>query len=498
MLNAVGGNSTANNLGGTGTINADSIFRYSGAAATNTPATLTSSRNLGDIEVTSGALRMLTASVGTAQDLRVSGGTFDLDANTGRTFASISLTGGTLTNGTFATSEAAYTNLQTGTVAGKLTGAKQLIKNSAGTLTLSGNNDYSLSTVVQSGTLAITTSSAFTGTSSLEVTGGTLDLGGTTLNKFITSLTNGGVIQNGTFQRTSVTGWVLHDGTISANLTTTGIGEINLNKSGAGTVVLSGANVYTGGTQIFGGTLQVGSGGSTGALGSGNITNNATLAFNRTGTLNVASVISGSGVVTKSGAGTVTFSGASANTYTNLTTVSGGTLELNKTVGVNAISGAVTVGTGAKLLISASNQVDSGAGDTVTLSGGTIQRGAGVSETFGNLTLTAGSFLDFGGTAEDATFKFGDLTLGSFTLGVSNFLLGNKLQYNAASQAAGQALADTFSFTSSAARGFSYDTGVFTITAIPEPSTVLAALGLVGLMLWPLRRHRGLRRFMQS
>jgi hypothetical protein len=114
------------------------------------------------------------------------------------------------------------------------------------------------------------------------------------------------------------------------------------------------------------------------------------------------------------------------------------------------------------------------------------------------MTLTAGSFLDFGGTAEDATFKFGDLTLGSFTLGVSNFLLGNKLQYNAASQAAGQALADTFSFTSSAARGFSYDTGVFTITAIPEPSTVLAALGLVGLMLWPLRRHRGLRRFMQS
>ncbi|MFM7375042.1 MAG: hypothetical protein ACKO39_07820, partial [Chthoniobacterales bacterium] len=32
-------------------------------------------------------------------------------------------------------------------------------------------------------------------------------------------------------------------------------------------------------------------------------------------------------------------------------------------------------------------------------------------------------------------------------------------------------------------------TSTFTITAIPEPSTVLAAVGLVGLMLWPSRRR---------
>jgi hypothetical protein len=34
---------------------------------------------------------------------------------------------------------------------------------------------------------------------------------------------------------------------------------------------------------------------------------------------------------------------------------------------------------------------------------------------------------------------------------------------------------------------FSYDSGSFTITAIPEPSTYLAAAGLIGLMLWPAR-----------
>ncbi|MBJ7260214.1 MAG: PEP-CTERM sorting domain-containing protein, partial [Chthoniobacterales bacterium] len=31
----------------------------------------------------------------------------------------------------------------------------------------------------------------------------------------------------------------------------------------------------------------------------------------------------------------------------------------------------------------------------------------------------------------------------------------------------------------------------FTITAIPEPSTYVAAIGLLALMLWSLRRKRG-------
>jgi autotransporter-associated beta strand protein len=253
-----GGDAATFHLGTNGTIDPTAILRYSGSSVIGNPALMTTFRDLSDIEVTSGALRLRSFSTGTLQDLRVSGGTMDLDASTARSFTTISLTGGTLANGTFASAETDYTGLEVGTVSGKLTGTgKKLIKNSAGTLTLSSANDYSGKTYVQSGTLAITTTSALASTPTLLVTGGTLDLGGLTLNKYVEELSNGGIIQNGNFERATVTGWVLADGTISANLTTTGIGEINLTKSTAGTVLLSGANNYVGNTTVSAGTLTL-------------------------------------------------------------------------------------------------------------------------------------------------------------------------------------------------------------------------------------------------
>ncbi len=288
-LIASGANSTVNNLGGTGTINADSIFRYAGTAATNTPATLTFNRNIGDLEVTAGALRLLSNAVGTVQDLRVSGGTLDLQGGT-NTFATISLTGGTLANGTYQTSEANFTNLQTGTVSGSLVGTKKLIKNSAGTLTLSGFNNLNNNALeVLAGTVAITTASALNGVSSLDMKGGTLDLGGTTNNKFIT-LTNGSVIQNGTIARTSVTGWTLYDGTISAALTTSGSGTINITKAGSGTLILSGTNAYAGTTTVSAGKLVI-NGDQSASTGAVTVAAGATLGG--TGTIGGATTISG-------------------------------------------------------------------------------------------------------------------------------------------------------------------------------------------------------------
>ena len=202
----------------------------------------------------------------------------------------------------------------------------------------------------------------------------------------------------------------------------------------------------------------------------------------------LASQLAGSNGMTKAGAGTLTFGGSAANTLTGTTTVSAGTLQLNKSASTTAIAGNLEVANGATLLISQSEQVANTS--AVTLSGGTIRRGGDVSEVFGDLNVSAPSFLDFGAANAAGSLSFGTYTE-SALLTVQNFLPGNKLQFasgfNSALLPTGGSLSnENFSFSN----GFTTGTegGYFTITAIPEPSTILAALGLAGLMLWPARR----------
>jgi autotransporter-associated beta strand protein len=220
------------------------------------------------------------------------------------------------------------------------------------------------------------------------------------------------------------------------------------------------------------------------AIGTG-----ATLAVQGGNSTAINSVISGAGGLTKSGAGTLTFAGATANTLSGTTTVSAGTLQLNKSTDVAAIAGNVTVTSGATLLLSSSGNVANTS--VVTLSGGTIRRGGNVSEVFGNLNVSAVSFLDFGAANAAGTLSFGTYTQ-SALLTVQNFLPGNKLQFasgfNSALLPTGGSLSnENFSFSNGFTTGD--EDGYFTITAIPEPSTVLAALGLAGLLLWPARRR---------
>lgn len=197
-----------------------------------------------------------------------------------------------------------------------------------------------------------------------------------------------------------------------------------------------------------------------------------------------------------------------SNNYTGATTVTSGRLELNSTTG-SAAGGttSVSVASGATLLISQSEQVNNSA--AVTLSGGTIQRGSGVTEQMGALDLTTASTINFG-TGTAGTLRFGIYegnATPDFKLTVSNFALGNKLVFgNDISSWFTTASYTGTSFTStwldisgmeaSAFGGFTagWDSGTssFTITSVPEPSTVLAALGLSGLMLWgPVRRRFG-------
>ncbi len=145
--------------------------------------------------------------------------------------------------------------------------------------------------------------------------------------------------------------------TIASALT----GGGGLEKGDLGTLVLTGASTYTGGTTITAGTLQLGDGGTSGSL-VGDVTNNGTLAFDRSDTGQVfGGVISGSGAVNQIGTGTTTLTGV--NTYTGATTISSGTLALS---GAGSIASSSSVEDNGIFDISATS-----AGASIrTLSGG--------------------------------------------------------------------------------------------------------------------------------
>ena len=119
---------------------------------------------------------------------------------------------------------------------------------------------------------------------------------------------------------------------------------------GAGTLVLTNSNTYTGQTTITSATLQLDNGGSTGYVG-GPILNNGALALNRGDTgLLLSSVISGTGNLSQIGSGMSALN--AANTFGGQTTVSAGTLQLanslalqNSTLNYNNLNGTLSFGT---------------------------------------------------------------------------------------------------------------------------------------------------------
>ncbi len=379
-----------------------------------------------------------------------------------------------------------------------LTAARALTKLGANTLTVTANNTYSGATTISNGTLQV---------------GNGSDAGSIGSTSAITN--NGALIYN------------VGNGTRTNGSVISGSGSLTQSSSG-GKLILTGNNSYAGGTALNAGSLRLD--GAT-AAGTGTITQadgTSLLEINTTGTVtNAMSIykistlqtvtlsgnktlnnatytvaggttttdsgnLSGTGGVTKQGTGTLTLTGD--NSYTGAVAVNEGLLNLNSsTGGAAATASTVSVASGATLLVSQNNQVNNSA--AVTLSGGTIQRAGGVSEAFGNLNLTSGSFLDFG-TGVGGTMSFGTYTP-SLLLTVKNFSLGNTLTF-------GQNLTGTinntsyFSFDNGFTSSWNNETSTFTITAIPEPSTYLAATGLIGLMLWPTRRRflRDVKRFL--
>jgi autotransporter-associated beta strand protein len=203
----------------------------------------------------------------------------------------------------------------TATINNVVAGSDGLDKADLGMLVLTGNNTYSGGTTISGGTLSVS-SDANLGSagSALTLDGGTLQVTGTGFTGSTRAITLGN----------AGGGFDIADAGNSFIVTQALGGAGALTKLGAGTLVLSGANTYSGGTTINAGTLQ---GDSTSLQG--NIVDNAALAFDQSSDGAYAGVVSGSGTFAKTGNGTLTLGGA--NTYTGGTTISAGTLQGNST-----------------------------------------------------------------------------------------------------------------------------------------------------------------------
>ena len=328
-----------------------------------------------------------------------------------------------------------------GTFAGVISGTGTLTKQGAGVLTLNGANTYSGGTTISAGALQGDTSSlqgniadnaalifnqvangSFTGgisgTGSLTKQGaGTLTLSGTN------TYTGGTTISAGSLQGTtaSLTGAIVDNAALIFNQATNGsfVGGISgtgsVTKLGTGTVTLSGANSYSGGTTISAGALQ----GDTTSL-QGNITDNASLIFGQAVDGTYAGVVSGTGSLTKQGAGTLTLSGI--NTYSGGTTISAGALQINAgnltgniVDNASLIFNQPTDGTYAGAVSGSGSLTKAGAG-TLTLSGANSYSGgttisAGALQ--GDTTSLQGNMLD------NAALIFAQNIDGTFVGGIS-------------------------------------------------------------------------------
>ncbi len=244
-----------------------------------------------------------------------------------------------------------------GTFAGSINdGVGTISLTSSGSLILSGFSSYSGGTTISAGTLQLGTGGRGGGVS-------------------------GPIVNNGQLV-------INHDYISFMDSVISGTGS--LTKLGSGALYLTAENTYTGGTTVSAGTLSIGAGGTVGSV-VGNIVNNASLRFDRSDAVTYAGVISGTGSVTKNGANTLIFTGT--NTYTGVTTISAGTLQLGAGGSTGSVAGNI-VDNGVLALNRSNSTVFSGVisgSGSVTKLGDNISTLSGANSYAGGTTIAAGA-----------------------------------------------------------------------------------------------------------
>ena len=460
----------------------------------------------GSTIVSSGSLVLSGAGTlgATSGGLTVNGGTLDL-GGTSQTVGNFTGTGGTVTdNGAAATLTIGTGNATGGNYAGNLTqgsGVLSLTKVGTGTLTLSGANTVRGATTISAGALNIAGSSGLgTGAGSassgvsvasgaaLQLTGGitTPSVVGVTLNGTgVAAVPNGAlenVSGNNTFSGAVTLGSASTIGSDAGTLTlnsstaitapagpgndltftgagnglissTIGIGSNNLDKSGTGVLTISGANTYTGATNITAGTLiynSIGALSNSSGINLGSLAVAANLTYAGTGgTMSDPVNFSGTtGTVTlgNSGSGAIVYSATPTFTAGAKTIILG-----NATDSVGGSIGGITdTGAGAVSLSKAgltnSTWTLTGAGNTHT--GQTSVLGGVLADT--TLSDLSTSYIVLAGSS---ALNYGVLqTNGTITRTLSGTANASNLSWGANSGFAAQGGTLTLNFSGGAAQ----------------------------------------------
>ncbi len=248
---------------------------------------------------------------------------------------------------------ATFDGTGTTTATGVISGTGDIAKSQSGTVNLNAANTYSGGTTVSGGTLSTNNNSGF-GTGTIVLNGGTIaSTAANTINNVVTLSGNGGIsgltvsntltqtsgnrilnldqstlagtvnLSNNNTGRTLTTQVDAGTSTISGVIANGGSGAGSLTKTGFGTLVLSGANTYTGTTRINEGVIQLG--------GSDRLADTSTLNL-AGGTLNLNGSSERIGNLTFSNSGTLDFgaaAGANSFLFANTTGSPSGVLSIS-------------------------------------------------------------------------------------------------------------------------------------------------------------------------